>query len=589
MKKLFTLIVAFVATLSAMAQMHGALKFIGNGEFYLPMMQEQTYTQTLKDVVTVNMSETQSFDIPSMAFDASGMGMGVMTITSFNVPGLTYTLTGSYQEGNMEFEWNGANISTVAKDATGAEKAVTVTNFHAAYNHVQGKLNVSLSFKYGAMPFELYYAAEAYYTKDNAFGLVGQGTQGNPYRIYEPSDFMAIANGISAENTFDGVYFEQMNDIDFGGTEAAPVQFPAIGKAAITSITSVAWGFDGTYDGRYKSIKGIYHTANANDADGKFNALFSSVGTKGTVKNLVFDVNNHVSSYNYVGTIASINKGLIENCTNKADITASNAFASGICAYMIGGVGTVRTCENFGNVKAMTYATGIIAGTQSGAAVTSYDYLVEKCTNNGNISSTNGTGSAGIAGSYSGALRECTNNGNVDDTAKTTGLNTGGILSAGAYITEMTKCHNTGVVSGNKSVGGIIGTIMKGDDTNLTITDCHNDGDVKATGVNVAGVIANTARVAGIVTIDNCSNYGHVESTGTTDLLGNLRGNEIIVVNNCTIGSSLDRLPLDPAQTGIADVNVADAAGVKDGKYIRNGRIVIVKGGNSYSVTGIKY
>ncbi|MDE5986614.1 MAG: hypothetical protein K2H16_04955 [Prevotella sp.] len=585
MRKLFTLFVLFATALSAMAQMPGKLQFIGNGEFYLPAMQQQTQTTTVKDVVTVTMgSDSQSFDIPSMTYAAMGM-----TISSFNIPGLAYTMTGSPTAGDMAFEWHASNVETTSKDASGAEKKINVSEFSAAYNHARGELKMSLTFTYGSMPMALHYSIEAYYTKENALNLVGQGTEGNPYKIYDAVDFMAIANNISKDNTFEGVYFEQMDDIDFGGSEASPVQLPAVGKAAITNITTVAWGFDGTYDGRYKSIKGIWHTANANDADGKFNGLFSSIGEKGTVKNIVFDADNHVSSYNYVGAIASINKGIIEHCTNKADITASNAFASGICGYMIDGKGIIRYCENLGDINAMTYATGIISGTQSGNAVAVYGYLVENCTNSGNISTVNGTGSAGIAGSYSGALRECTNNGNIDDTAKTTGLNTGGILSAGSYITEIAKCHNTGKVSGNKSVGGIIGTIMKADDTDLSITDCQNDGDVQATGVNVAGIMANTARVAGIVTLSNCSNYGKVSSTGTTDLIGNLRGNDVIVINGCTIGSSLDRLPLDPDQTGIADISVSEAAGIKDGKYISNGRIVIMKGGKAYSVTGIEY
>lgn len=568
-----------------MAQMPGKLQFIGNGEFYLPAMQQQTQTATVKDKVTVTMgSDTQSFDIPAMTYAAMGM-----TISSFSIPGLAYTMQGTPNAGDMAFEWHGNNIETSTKDAGGADKKVTVSEFNAAYNHANGELNMSLTFTYGSMPMALHYTIKAYYTTENALNLVGQGTQKNPYKIYDANDFMAIANNISAENTFDGVCFAQMNDIDFGGSAATPVQLPAIGKAAITNITSVAWGFDGTYDGQNNAIKGIYHTANANDAAGKFNAIFSSIGANGVVKNLTFDADNHVSSYNYVGAIASVNQGTIENCTNKADITATNAFASGICGYMINGKGIIRNCENDGNIKAMTYATGIISGTQSGKAVTNYGYIVEDCTNNGNISTVNGTGSAGIAGSYSGAIRGCINNGNIDDTAKSTGLNTAGILSGGSYITEITKCTNTGTISGNKSVGGIIGTIMKADDSNLTVTDCKNEGEVKAMGANVAGIMANTARVSGIITLENCSNYGQVSTSATTDLTGNLRGNAAIALNGCTIGTSLTRLPLDPDETGIAGVSVSGTDGTANGKYIVNGRIVIMKGGKSYSVAGIEY
>jgi len=45
MKKIFTLIVALVATLSAMAQNHGAMNFVGTSTFYVVDMQETTTTQ----------------------------------------------------------------------------------------------------------------------------------------------------------------------------------------------------------------------------------------------------------------------------------------------------------------------------------------------------------------------------------------------------------------------------------------------------------------------------------------------------------------------------------------------------------------
>lgn len=586
MKKLFTLIVALVATLSTMAQMHGTLQFVGNGEFYLPAMQAQTQTATVKDTVTVTMgSETQSFDIPDMYYASMNM-----TIKSFNIPDLAYTMTGSYVNGNMAFEWHGENITTTTVGSDGSEKSITVTEFNASYTHASGELKMSLTFTYGSMPFALAYSVEAYYTKDNELGLVGQGTQGNPYKIYDANDFMAIANKISKDNTFNGVYFDQMADIDFGGNADAPVQLPAIGKEAITNIQTVAWGFEGTYDGHNKAIKGIYHTNNGNDTNGKFNALFSSIGVNGTVKNVIIDADNYISSYNYVASIASVSNGTIENCTNNADITAANAFAAGICGSLISGEGTIRNCVNNGNIKAMTYATGIIACAQSGTSITTYNYLVEDCTNHGNTSSTNGTGSAGIAGTYSGALIGCSNDGNIDDTAKLTGQYTAGILSCGSYITEITNCSNKGTVTGNKNIGGIVGNIMKGNEADIIIKECQNEGEVQGNGANIAGIIGNTARVTGVVTIADCANYGKVSTTDdTTELIGNLRGNAVIVINGFTIGSDLSRLPLDPEYDGVKEATITDAATVKNGTYIKNGRIVIVKDGNTYSVTGIKY
>ncbi len=584
MQKIFTLIIALTATITALAQMPGNLKFIGNGEFYLPAMQQNTQTATTKDVVTVTMGdETQAFDIPEMHYAAMNM-----TINPFNIAGLSYTMTGSPANGDMQFEWQGKDITTTAAGNDGAEKTVTVSEFNAAYNHANGELTLALTFKYGNMPFDLHYAVVAYYTKDNAFGLAGQGTKGNPYKVYDASDFISIADNASKDNTFDGVYFTQMADIDFGGNEATPVQLPSIGKDAIVNITNVAWGFEGTYDGNGKVIKGIYHTDNGNDNAGKFNALFASIGKNGIVKNIVFDTDNHVSSHSYTAAIASISMGTIESCVNKADITAAGTFAAGICAYMIKGAGTISHCENFGSVKAMTYANGIVSGSQSGNAVSSYEYLVNDCANHGNMSTTNGVGAAGIAGAYSGALAGCSNDGTIDDSAKA-GQYTAGILACGSYITGITDCSNTGNVTGTKNIGGIAGGVMKGDDADINITGCKNYGAVKATGANVGGIMGNSLRVNGVVTLDMCENHGTVESTAATELIGNLRGNASIVINDFRIGADLARLPLDPEYDGVANVAAAAGKAAKNGAYIKNGRVVIMKDGSTYSVTGVRY
>lgn len=95
------------------------------------------------------------------------------------------------------------------------------------------------------------------------------------------------------------------------------------------------------------------------------------------VKNIVFSENNYITSYNYVGSIASLNMGTIENCSNYADITATNFAAGGICGFMVNGNGTVKDCHNYGNVTAMTYASGICGGSQSGKSITTYSYLIE--------------------------------------------------------------------------------------------------------------------------------------------------------------------------------------------------------------------
>ena len=427
-------------------------------------------------------------------------------------------------------------------------------------------------------------------TVSNAWGLAGTGTAADPYLVSTAADFKAMAQNCNADHKGTGEYFKMTNDIDFGGTAESPVQLPAIGKDGNAQITKIAYGFDGTFDGDGHTISGIYHTENDNNANGKYNALFGCIDKNGVVKNIVFGENNHITAYNYVGSIASLNMGIIENCTNNADITASNFAAGGICGFMVNGCGTVRDCHNHGNIKAMTYASGICGGSQSGKSITTYSYLIESCTNSGNLSTSNGLGSAGIAGSYSGAVKNCTNSGNADDTKGTAKSKqyTAGIVSCASFAVDIDGCTNSGSINGVKNVGGIVGNVMKGDEVTTTIKNCTNNGTVSGQDFYVAGIVGNSARAEGLVSVESCTNNGEVTSTGTAEFIGNLRGNTTIGLGEGNvIGAGLKALPLDPAPTGINNVN-ANTNRTANGVFLRNGKIVIVKNNKEYTVGGVQ-
>lgn len=422
-----------------------------------------------------------------------------------------------------------------------------------------------------------------------SWGLNGTGTEADPYIISTAADFAAMANNCNADHKGTGEYFKMTNDIDFCGSEANPTQLPAIGKDGNAQITKIAYGFDGTFDGDGHTISGIYHTENGNNAEGKYNALFGCIDKNGVVKNIVFSENNHITSYNYVGSIASLNMGTIQNCTNYADITATNFAAGGICGFMVNGNGTVKDCHNYGNVTAMTYASGICGGSLSAKSITTYSYLIEDCTNNGNLSTSNGLGSAGIAGSYSGAIKNCTNSGNVDDTQGTakTKQYTAGIVSCTTNAVDIEGCTNSGSVNGVKNVGGIVGNVMKGDEAATAISNCVNNGAVSGQNLYVAGIVGNSARAEGLVTVVKCTNNGEVTSTGTSEFIGNLRGNTTIALGDGNvIGAGLKVLPLDTTDTtGISDVNVNKTV---NGVFLKNGKIVIVKNNKEYTVGGVQ-
>lgn len=257
---------------------------------------------------------------------------------------------------------------------------------------------------------------------------------------------------------------------------------------------------------------------------------------------------------------------------------------------MVNGTGTVKNCKNTGNVKAMTYASGICGGSQSGSSVTSYGYLIKNCSNSGDISTTNGLGSAGIAGSYSGAVKDCTNYGIVDDIHGTSKSRqyTAGIVACASFAVDIDGCNNYGTVNGVKNVGGIVGNVMKGDEAATVIRNCVNDAAVNGQDAYVAGIVANTARAEGLVSVASCTNKGKVSTTAATELVGNLRGNSTIALGEGNIiADGLTAYALDPKGTGINNVGLGATA--KNGKFVKNGRVVIINNGNEYNLNGTKF
>ena len=105
----------------------------------------------------------------------------------------------------------------------------------------------------------------------------------------------------------------------------------------------------------------------------------------------------------------------------------------------------------------------------------------------------------------------------------------------------------------------------------------------------VAGIVANSARAEGVVSVANCTNNGEVTTTATTDFIGNLRGNSKIALGEGNIiAAGLKNYKLDPeTRTAIKGIEQNNAV-VKNGKYLKNGRIVIINNGNQYNINGTR-
>ena len=129
MKKIFTLLVAILSATTMMAQMHGALKFVGASTM-------QVSTQNLSspsDTISFVMNDMTSGDItlPEMK--------GMATIPSFTIKGATFSM--------------GTNHVVEFADQ---QFASTVTD---------NSFSLTAVFTYGSMPMPITYSVKGYYVK----------------------------------------------------------------------------------------------------------------------------------------------------------------------------------------------------------------------------------------------------------------------------------------------------------------------------------------------------------------------------------------------------------------------------------------
>ena len=143
MKKLCILFVVFTATVSLMAQQHGAMNFIGTGTFYVPSMKDQSLTTNIKDTVVVEMTEnnTASITLPKMVY--TGLG-SALTVNPFTVSGASWSM----DMATFVSSWPEQSFTTTTIGIDGFEKSITGT-LQAAYIHSSGAFELTVTFNYG--------------------------------------------------------------------------------------------------------------------------------------------------------------------------------------------------------------------------------------------------------------------------------------------------------------------------------------------------------------------------------------------------------------------------------------------------------
>lgn len=212
--------------------------------------------------------------------------------------------------------------------------------------------------------------------------------------------------------------------------------------------------------------------------------------------------------------------GVLENCTNAADIVVNTSYAAGVCSR---NAGTVKGCINNG---AISFAQST---SRAGAVVYDNQGVMEDCVNNGTISCDQKLcNMAGIAclnsypvtGTNKGVgatMKNCVNNGAINITA---GKSRAGGVCFNMVRGSITGCENTAdllidIVPDEEGMveflGGVVGIVSEHIMSSTNIANIFNSGTASFGPTSVYTDNTLTTKL----TIEDCTNTGHVKIVST--------------------------------------------------------------------------
>ena len=278
----------------------------------------------------------------------------------------------------------------------------------------------------------------------------GTGSAKDPYRIATAEQLIYFRNQVNGGSTFEGEYIVLTANIDLISTSGTKQGFGTIGE--VTGVTTEGVNgkvFQGVFDARIYEIKNLYWNG------GDYRGLFGYIGEKGKVYNVTVSNVELISTGSLNGTIAAVNRGLIDNCVVASGTVKSAGRAGGIVGFNYGGM--VRNSINWANVSANgnsivgNHIPGInnvewlgsdfggIAGVMTSGAV------LDQCANYGNVTGSAGVGE-GSGGTRAGGLAGLLDTSTISD----------------SYFIGSLSNRNT------NDIGGFTGSIYNG-----TVKNCY--------------------------------------------------------------------------------------------------------------------
>ena len=312
------------------------------------------------------------------------------------------------------------------------------------------------------------------------------GSETHPYEIWCIEDLVAFSNMVDGS----GIVLENGESVEI----AIPNNFSGkyiVLKANLNFKSKLSYQDSERTD--FGDING-----NANDGNTLINEMTTGTGFKPIGLNNIF-YGNFDGKDSETGEIYKISN-LYINYENDTQLNnygfgrSIGLFGRGSTLYTI-----IKNLEISGEIKGAGHTGGIIG---------QYANLIENCTNHANVTGYNMVG--GIIG-YSAQITNCTNTGDIVITGTRWGYGgAGGIIGNGNNVKS---CTNEGDVSGNTSIGGIVGY---NNSNNCNIDNCENYGNITLNGIDnmsaAGGVLGLNALKA---EIKNTYNQGTILGKGT--------------------------------------------------------------------------
>ena len=302
-----------------------------------------------------------------------------------------------------------------------------------------------------------------------------------------------------------------------------------------TPIGSLKQPFTGSFDGDGHSITGMSITFDSDDKSigapylGLFGYVKGTEAQKAEIKNLTLTgtlsiTENYRNSYAYSGGLVGAAEYVsFTDVTTDVTVTAKQGTAPYPWSYVGGFAGTVKNadflrCVNNGSVTSDgDYVSGFVPKSET----TTYT----ACANNGAITGRTKIGGLGAEVKSTKVVDSC-NTGAIGLIAYGTGKQAiGGLFAEIRYGSSITRSYNSGAVTGDCYVGGLVGSVGSSSDaTNgpSYIVDSYNSGAITGHSdkyyCGIGGLVgkldASSSRVYEQSYVHNCYNTGTVTDLG---------------------------------------------------------------------------